>query len=358
MKLIDRFISFKITTSLAFLLTFASFVLKVGAERSVYAVKTFTPEEVAKHSKTTDCYMSFEGKVYDFTSYLRAHDRYMIIDSWCGKDITEDFKDKAGLGRDHKASSYSMLTNYEIGILSSSSSTTNTPSITKTEEEHDEEYSVEISGRDLKLLTIKEVADKWGIDATKLLTETVRYFKLSGNYTINSKIDDLRSEYKFSPSQIKEIAESLKSGNNANTKETAPPPYTSTNPETSTTVVRVRNPYNLVIPLFSTAILYFAHYFAVKKAAANRSKDKKTNRLLTLIGFNAVWNTLLLISLIPSFVFGIYMTLWYSFPAMRNVKFDFMYWHVEGSVVMGTIAVSHLIIRLNTYFMQLKNVKG
>jgi len=50
----------------------------------------------------------------------------------------------------------------------------------------------------------------------------------------------------------------------------------------------------------------------------------------------------------------VYMMLQYKFPVLREIKFDFMYWHVELSVVMGAIALSHFVQRFKQYLVQLK----
>jgi hypothetical protein len=101
-----------------------------------------------------------------------------------------------------------------------------------------------------------------------------------------------------------------------------------------------QSPYNLFLPLFSSLILYWVSYFIFKKKS--------------LKNFNGFWNTVLLLTfVIPSFGFGIYMMLQYRFSELREVDFDFMYWHVELSVVMGAIALSHFIQRLKQYLVQL-----
>ena len=101
------------------------------------------------------------------------------------------------------------------------------------------------------------------------------------------------------------------------------------------------NVYNLWIPLFLTLAVYWVSYYAYGKSH--------------LKSFNGFWNTVLLLSLlIPSLGFGIFMILRYSYPSLWNIGFDFMYWHVELSIVMGTLGISHLILRFKVYKLQLK----
>ena len=78
--------------------------------------------------------------------------------------------------------------------------------------------------------------------------------------------------------------------------------------------------------------------------------------------FNAIaskffWNTVLLLSLIPSVIFGFYLVFQYPFPVLREVNFDFLYWHVEGSMVFGTVCIIHFIERLKIYFAQFNAFK-
>ena len=72
------------------------------------------------------------------------------------------------------------------------------------------EYRVNISGRELRTISVAKLAQFWGVDANKLLEEIKNEFKLTQEYNIDNTIDDLRGEYKFSPYQIKELAEKLK----------------------------------------------------------------------------------------------------------------------------------------------------
>lgn len=80
------------------------------------------------------------------------------------------------------------------------------------EHEHDDEHdhSVEIKGSDMKTLSIQEVADLWEIDSKVLLSKIILKFDLKENHNVNSILEDIREEYKFSPAQIKDMAEEIK----------------------------------------------------------------------------------------------------------------------------------------------------
>ena len=214
--------------------------------QNIYA---YTIDEVNLHNIPNDCWVVFEDSVYDLSKYLLSHDIYMDIRDWCGKDMTEDFKTKAGMDRDHRVSSYSLLENYKIGEIESNQA------------------------------PIIEEVD-----------------------TIEDKIMPKNAS----------------------------------------------NPYNLIIPLLISNILYWIPYLLIKKRIIK----------VSLKSFNAFWNTLLiLLLLLPSLGFGVFMMLRYRFLGLWNIPFDFMYWHVELSLVMGIIGVNHFLSRVRVYLLQLKRSK-
>ena len=72
------------------------------------------------------------------------------------------------------------------------------------------DHSVEIEGKDMKLLSVEEVAYLWEIDSQVLLDAIILEFDLQGNYSVDSILDDIRLEYPFSPAVIKNLAEDIK----------------------------------------------------------------------------------------------------------------------------------------------------
>jgi len=67
-----------------------------------------------------------------------------------------------------------------------------------------------VSGIEMKTMTIADIAALWGIDAGELLEEIKNEFELTQEYNISNTTDDLRGEYRFSPYQIMEIAQRIK----------------------------------------------------------------------------------------------------------------------------------------------------
>jgi hypothetical protein len=69
---------------------------------------------------------------------------------------------------------------------------------------------VQVSGAELKAMKISDLAKLWEIDASTLLNKIITTFNLKQTYTIENTLNDLRGEYRFSPFQIKDIANKLK----------------------------------------------------------------------------------------------------------------------------------------------------
>jgi cytochrome b involved in lipid metabolism len=213
-------------------------------------VEEYIMEEVEQHNEEGDCWMVFEDGVYDFSEYLPDHDKFMDIREWCGMDMTEDFKDKAGIGRDHREGTYELLAEYRIGEL-------------------------------------------------------------------RGEVDLVDAEIILDNAEEEEITRGRE--------------------------------YNILIPFVLTTVLYCGMYFLVK---ANKFFGINIHK------YNAFWNTvLLLLLLIPGMIFGIFMMIRTQKPELWDIDFEFMYWHVELSLIMGFVAIYHFIQRIPQYFAQLKRTK-
>ncbi len=67
-----------------------------------------------------------------------------------------------------------------------------------------------------------------------------------------------------------------------------------------------------------------------------------------------LWNVLLLFSFLGSASLGFILLLQIDFDADISMPFNLPYWHVEFSIIMGTIAVFHLIKHWKYYAKMLK----
>lgn len=206
---------------LFFLLFFCLFL----SLKSCDAASSYTLNDVSQHNTPNSCWMVINQNVYDFTSYLSDHDRYLDMRSWCGQDATNDYNTKAGRGKSHSSRADSLLNQYFIGTLDT---------------------------------TVASIAQ----------------------------------------------ASTSSSSNSGR--------------------------YNLFIPLFGTIIAYFL-----------------SQKFFTKSVHNFIWNSVILLGLIPSFVFGVIMVL-------SGHSGYFLYSHVELSIVFGIACIPHFLFRLSAYISQLK----
>jgi cytochrome b involved in lipid metabolism len=74
-------------------------------------------DEIARHSRVTDCWMAIAGNVYDFTNYISLHPAApAVLTKWCGQEATEAFNTK-GYGSPHSPAARGMLPKYFVGKL-------------------------------------------------------------------------------------------------------------------------------------------------------------------------------------------------------------------------------------------------
>ncbi|KAF8999105.1 fatty acid-2 hydroxylase [Cyathus striatus] len=79
-------------------------------------IRIFAHEDVAEHNKSTSCWVSRAGKVYNVTSFLNDHPGGDdLIMKYAGKDIEAVMKNKDE--HEHSESAYEMLEDYVIGRI-------------------------------------------------------------------------------------------------------------------------------------------------------------------------------------------------------------------------------------------------
>jgi cytochrome b involved in lipid metabolism len=77
----------------------------------------YSLDDVARHSRADDCWMTIDGQVYDVSAHLPQHPTSpeVIVPS-CGTDATTAFHTK-NRGRPHSARASTLLQQYRIGVL-------------------------------------------------------------------------------------------------------------------------------------------------------------------------------------------------------------------------------------------------
>ncbi|TFK49432.1 Inositolphosphorylceramide-B hydroxylase [Heliocybe sulcata] len=79
-------------------------------------VRILTEEDVAEHSSSASCWVSYKNKVYDVTAFLPDHpggDDFIL--KYAGKDVEEVMRNAGE--HEHSESAYDMLAEYAIGRL-------------------------------------------------------------------------------------------------------------------------------------------------------------------------------------------------------------------------------------------------
>ena len=76
--------------------------------------KTYTLEEVAKHTTPDDCWLILDDKVYDVSGYGDSHPGGEVVYDGCGIDATEMFNEVP-----HSQGARTFAINFYIGDLES-----------------------------------------------------------------------------------------------------------------------------------------------------------------------------------------------------------------------------------------------
>lgn len=84
----------------------------------ISAITTITAEELARHGTLHDCWMAYEGVVYDVTDYISSHPGGQKIVQGCGLEIGDLFQGAGISGHLHSKKAGSILKNLpEVNLL-------------------------------------------------------------------------------------------------------------------------------------------------------------------------------------------------------------------------------------------------
>lgn len=103
--------------------------------------------------------------------------------------------------------------------------------------------------------------------------------------------------------------------------------------------------YNFLEIFFITMLIYFSGKFLARKLEISLCKEK------------IFWNVFLLISFIGSTGTGMILVLIRDYDWFRSINFNFLFWHVEFSIVMTLLGIFHALWHLKYYLSIFKKKK-
>ncbi len=103
--------------------------------------------------------------------------------------------------------------------------------------------------------------------------------------------------------------------------------------------------YNFLEIFFVTMLIYFAGKFLARKLEISLCKEKK------------FWNIFLLISFVGSAGMGMILVFIRDFEWFKSINFNFLFWHVEFSIVMTLLGILHALWHLKYYLSIFKKKK-
>ena len=103
--------------------------------------------------------------------------------------------------------------------------------------------------------------------------------------------------------------------------------------------------YNFLEIFFISLLIYFGGKFLARKLEISSCKEKK------------FWNVFLLISFIGSAGTGMILVFIRDYDWFRSINFNFLFWHVEFSIVMTLLGIFHAFWHLKYYLSIFKKKK-
>ena len=156
---------------------------------------------------------------------------------------------------------------------------------------------------------------------------------LNEENTKNNIIDD----NKYSEESDEKVTGGFFIAEAASTQKTvsdSPPPERKSLPD-----------YNFLDIFFVSLLIYFGAKFLARKLEISSYKEKK------------FWNVSLLISFIGSAGTGMILVFIRDYDWFKSINFNFLFWHVEFSIVMTLLGIFHALWHLKYYLSMFKKKK-
>jgi hypothetical protein len=103
--------------------------------------------------------------------------------------------------------------------------------------------------------------------------------------------------------------------------------------------------YNFLEIFFVVLLIYFGGKFLARKLEISSCKEKK------------FWNVFLLISFVGSAGTGMILVFIRDYDWFRSINFNFLFWHVEFSIIMTLLGIFHALWHLKYYLSIFKKKK-
>ena len=103
--------------------------------------------------------------------------------------------------------------------------------------------------------------------------------------------------------------------------------------------------YNFLEIFFVALLIYFGGKFLARKLEISSCKEKK------------FWNLFLLISFVGSAGTGMILVFIRDYDWFRSINFNFLFWHVEFSIIMTLLGIFHALWHLKYYLSIFKKKK-
>lgn len=170
---------------------------------------------------------------------------------------------------------------------------------------------IELTGQEVKGMTVSEVARHYGIDEDVFLERISAYLEVDVKKTDAFQL--LHDNYGSEPSIIKDIAISIREDKQIEFKKTVSERYVF-----------------LSLALVITGIYIISYVLAKRKKFPMQTHKK-------------IWNILLMISFLVTALSGIYLVIRLNYGLIIEMPFNILYWHVEFGIVLAFIAMFHAL---------------
>lgn len=174
----------------------------------------------------------------------------------------------------------------------------------------EEELKELINGQDLKLKTVQEISDIYGVNSQEYATLLTNYYNTQINPT--DSFQYLHDEYNVAPSVAKDIVVGLVLGNSYEKPAT-----------------KKSHKYPFVLIALPTIILYAISFILWKK------------KKITVLLHKQIWNLVLLVSFLVSAILGIILILRINYGWFTG--FNIMTLHVDFGIVMALVSIFHTL---------------